>query len=71
MSQAPTGEVHLQFTYFLQRDETLGKGDDEGAKSPTSRSNKLPNLLTVNVVRARSLRLEGVETYVPAWFPGA
>lgn len=62
MGQAPSGEVRLQFTYYLQRDETL-KSDEGGVRSPTSRGVKKPNLVTINVVRARGLRLErGDET---------
>jgi hypothetical protein len=63
MGQAPSGEVRLQFTYYLQRDETIGKTDEGGVRSPTSRGVKKPNLVTINVVRARGLRLErGDET---------
>lgn len=60
MPQAPTGEVRLQFTYYLQKDDTLGggKAEAEGALSPGARSVKKPNLVTVTVVRARGLRLE-------------
>jgi hypothetical protein len=61
MKGAPSGDVRLQFTYFLQREETLGKAAEDGSKSPTARQ-KEPNLVTVNVVKARGLRLDGVET---------
>lgn len=63
MTQAPTGEIRLQFTYLLQRDEMIGKAEEESAKSaPLSGRLKDPNLLNVTVVRAKGLKLDDVDT---------
>lgn len=64
MTQAPTGEIRLQFTYLLQRDETIGKAEEESAKMPSAQAGlKDPNLLAVNIVRAKGLKLSSdVET---------
>jgi len=61
MTQVPTGEVHLQITYMLHKDETLVKAEEEAAMRAPETQAKEPNLLNVNVVRARGLKLEGIE----------
>ena len=62
MPQAPTGEVRLQITYMLHKDETLVKAEEEAALRAPETQAKEPNLLNITVVRARGLKLEGVES---------
>ena len=64
MSQVPSGEVRIQFTYFLEKDSNIAQIEEEALKSPTSRS-KAPNLATVFVGKAKGLKLDTIDTLDP------